>query len=107
MLFNNGKHKRKRLCQSPEVFHGKAAHGLGVTRQTLAWLLSGHAGISLEMAIRLSKAFGCSPESGYNFMFSMTFSKSEDRPRRSEASRFMTPPARNLDMVQQPVKAMQ
>jgi antitoxin HigA-1 len=41
----------------------KAAAGLGVTRKTLSLLLNGHAGISPEMAIRLSQAFGRSPES--------------------------------------------
>ena len=41
----------------------KAAEGLGVTRKTLSLLLNGHAGISPEMAMRLSQAFGRSPES--------------------------------------------
>jgi antitoxin HigA-1 len=41
----------------------KAAEGLGVTRKTLSLLLNGHAGISPEMAIRLSQVFGRSPES--------------------------------------------
>jgi len=41
----------------------QAAKGLGVTRKTLSLLLNGHASISPEMAIRLSKAFGRSPES--------------------------------------------
>ena len=41
----------------------KAAEGLGVTRKTLSLLLNGHAGISPEMALRLSQAFGRSPES--------------------------------------------
>ena len=40
----------------------QAAGALGVTRKTLSLLLNGHAGISPEMAIRLSKAFGRSPE---------------------------------------------
>lgn len=40
----------------------RAAEGLGVTRQALSDLVNGHAGISVEMAIRLSKAFGSSPE---------------------------------------------
>lgn len=39
-----------------------AAKGLGVTRKTLSELLNGKSGISPEMAIRLSKAFGRSPE---------------------------------------------
>ena len=41
----------------------EAAEGLGVTRKTLSLLLNGHAGISPEMAMRLSQAFGRSPES--------------------------------------------
>jgi addiction module HigA family antidote len=41
----------------------QAAEGLGVTRKTLSLLLNGKAGISPEMAVRLSKAFGRSPES--------------------------------------------
>ncbi len=40
----------------------EAAKGLGVTRQALSDLLNEKAGISVEMAIRLSKAFGSSPE---------------------------------------------
>ena len=39
------------------------AAGLGVTRKTLSLLLNGHANISPEMAVRLSRAFGRSPES--------------------------------------------
>ncbi len=38
-----------------------AARGLGVTRQALSDLVNEKAGISVEMAIRLSKAFGSSP----------------------------------------------
>ncbi len=40
----------------------EAAKGLGVTRQALSDLVNEKAGISVEMAIRLSKAFGSSPE---------------------------------------------
>jgi addiction module HigA family antidote len=39
-----------------------AAKGLGVTRKTLSELVNGKSGISPEMAVRLSKAFGSSPE---------------------------------------------
>ena len=35
---------------------------LGVTRQTLNNLVNGKSGISAEMALRLSKAFGSTPE---------------------------------------------
>jgi addiction module HigA family antidote len=40
-----------------------AARGLGISRKTLSALLNGRFGISPEMAIRLSKAFGGSAES--------------------------------------------
>lgn len=40
----------------------KGAEILGVTRLTLSNLVNGKNGISPEMAIRLSKAFGGSPE---------------------------------------------
>jgi addiction module HigA family antidote len=35
---------------------------LGVSRQTLTKILNGSSGISPEMAIRLTKAFGSTPE---------------------------------------------
>lgn len=38
------------------------AKALGVTRQALNNLVNGKSGISTEMAIRLSKAFGSRPE---------------------------------------------
>lgn len=40
----------------------EVAERLGVTRQALNNLVNGKAGISPQMAIRLSKAFGSSPE---------------------------------------------
>jgi addiction module HigA family antidote len=39
-----------------------AAKALGITRAALSNIINGHAGISPEMAIRLSKAFGGIPE---------------------------------------------
>ena len=40
----------------------EGAKVLGVTRQTLTKVVNGKSGISPEMAIRLSKAFGSTPE---------------------------------------------
>ena len=40
----------------------EGAKVLGVTRQTLTKVINGRSGISPEMAIRLTKAFGSSPE---------------------------------------------
>ena len=54
----------RELCLEPMgLTVTKAAWGLGVTRKALSELLNGHSGISPEMAIRLSKAFGGSAES--------------------------------------------
>lgn len=41
----------------------KAAKALGVSRAALSRLVNGTAGVSPEMAIRLSNAFGSTPES--------------------------------------------
>lgn len=52
------------LCLEPlSLTVTEAAAGLGVTRKTLSLVLNGKAGISPEMALRLSQAFGRSPES--------------------------------------------
>jgi addiction module HigA family antidote len=40
----------------------EAARALGVTRQALNNVVNGKSGVSPEMAIRLSKAFGGNPE---------------------------------------------
>lgn len=42
---------------------GEMAQWLGVDRTTLSRLINGHASISVEMALRLSKALGTSAES--------------------------------------------
>ncbi len=42
------------------------AQALGVSRNSVSELLNGHNGISPEMAYRLSKAFGRTPESWLN-----------------------------------------
>ncbi len=40
----------------------EGAKALGVSRTTLSRLINGQAGVSPEMAIRLAKAFGATPE---------------------------------------------
>src|SRR5208282_2896663 len=44
------------------IFRFEGAEVLGVSRQTLNNIIHGKSGISPEMAIRLSKAFGSTPE---------------------------------------------
>jgi antitoxin HigA-1 len=40
----------------------EAAEKLGVTRKTLSQLINGRSGLSAEMAVRLSKGLGTTPE---------------------------------------------
>ena len=55
------------LCLEPlGLSVTRAAEALGVSRKTLSAILNERAGISPEMAIRLSKAFGTSAESWLN-----------------------------------------
>ena len=54
----------KSLCLEPlEVTVTDAAKALGVSRTTVSAILNGRAGISPEMAVRLSIAFSTSAES--------------------------------------------
>lgn len=54
----------RELCLEPlGLTVTEAADALGVSRKTLSALLNGRAGVSPEMAIRLSKAFDTSAES--------------------------------------------
>ena len=57
----------RELCLRPlGVTVTQTAAALGVSRKTLSAILNGRAGISPEMAIRLSLAFGTTPESWLN-----------------------------------------
>jgi addiction module HigA family antidote len=57
----------KELCLEPlELTVTDAANALGVTRKTLSSIINGKAGISPEMAVRLSIAFNTSSESWMN-----------------------------------------
>ena len=54
----------KALCLEPlDLSVTEAAKALDVSRKTLSAILNGRAGISPEMAVRLSIAFGTSAES--------------------------------------------
>lgn len=70
MLMHNPPHPGKvikELCLEPlGISVTAAAEGLGVSRKTLSAILNGRAGISPEMAVRLSIAFDTSSESWLN-----------------------------------------
>lgn len=57
----------KELCLEPlGISVTETAKALGVSRKTLSAIVNGRAGISPEMAVRLSIAFGTSAESWLN-----------------------------------------
>ena len=57
----------RELCLEPLGLNvSEVARALGVSRKTLSSILNGRAGISPEMAVRLSIAFGTSAESWLN-----------------------------------------
>jgi addiction module HigA family antidote len=70
MLMHNPPHPGeiiKELCLEPlELSVTAAAEALGVSRKTLSSIINGKAGISPEMAVRLSIAFNTSSESWLN-----------------------------------------
>jgi addiction module HigA family antidote len=70
MLMHNPPHPGeilRELCLAPlGLTVTEAARALGVSRKTLSGIINGKAGISPEMAVRLSIAFGTSSESWLN-----------------------------------------
>jgi addiction module HigA family antidote len=53
----------REFCIEPlNISVTEAAKSMGVTRKTLSALLNGRSGVSPEMALRLSKVFGRTPE---------------------------------------------
>ena len=70
MLMHNPPHPGevlKELCIEPlGLTVTEASKGLGISRKTLSSILNGKAGISPEMAVRLSIAFDTSSESWIN-----------------------------------------
>ncbi len=70
MLMHNPPHPGeiiKELCLEPlGLTVTEAAKALGISRKTLSSIINGKAGISPEMAVRLSIAFNTSSESWVN-----------------------------------------
>lgn len=58
-----------------------AAERLDVTRQALSALLNGRAGVSVEMALRLSQALGTSPEMWLSMQAAYDLWSAEQKPR--------------------------
>ena len=69
----------------------RAAKGLGVTRQALSDLINEKSGISVEMAIRLSKAFGSTPETWLGMQIAYDLWQARERAESIEVERFEIP----------------
>lgn len=73
----------KTLCLEPlGITVTQAAEALGVSRKTLSAILNGRAGISPEMAVRLSIAFSTTAESWMNQQTQYDLWHAEQRRKR-------------------------
>ena len=66
----------------------RAAQGLGVTRQALSDLVNGKSGVSVDMAIRLSKAFGSTPETWLGVQMDYDLWQAQVRAESIEVEQF-------------------
>ena len=79
----------RRQCLEPfGLSVTRAAQGLGVTRQALSDLVNEKAGVSVEMAIRLSKAFGSSPETWLGMQMAYDLWQAQSRIEQLTVEKF-------------------
>lgn len=79
----------RRQCLEPlGLTVTRAAEGLGVTRQALSDLVNERAGVSVEMAIRLSKAFGSTPETWLGLQMAYDLWQARDHADKIEVVAF-------------------
>ena len=69
----------------------RAAEGLGVTRQALSDLVNEKSGISVEMSLRLSQAFGSTPETWLGMQMAYDLWQARDRGKQIKVERFAAP----------------
>ncbi len=69
----------------------EGARVLGVSRQALNNLVNGKSGVSPEMAIRLSKAFGSSPETWLKMQLDYDLAKARQREGSINVKRVQRP----------------
>jgi addiction module HigA family antidote len=79
----------RRQCLAPlGLSVTEAAKGLGVTRQALSELVNERTGISVEMAFRLSKAFGSSPETWLGMQMAYDLWRARERMQALRVRQF-------------------
>jgi addiction module HigA family antidote len=74
----------------------QVAEGLGITPKTLSNILNEHQGISSEMAIRLSEAFGSTPDFWLKLQRDYELWHAEKKINRSEIQHFWPLPNAEL-----------
>lgn len=79
----------KRQCLEPlGLSVTRAARGLGITRQALSELINEHVGVSVEMAVRLSKAFGSTPETWLRMQMAYDLWRARYKAQEIEVEQF-------------------
>ena len=71
----------------------EGAKVLGVSRQALSRLINGKAGVSPEMAIRLSKAFGSTPDIWIRMQAAYDVAQARTRQGQIKVERYKPRPA--------------
>ncbi len=66
----------------------EAARILGVSRQALSNLVNGSSGVSPEMAIRLSKAFGSTPQAWLKMQLAYDLAQAEKHAGKIKVKRY-------------------
>ena len=74
----------------------EGAKALGVSRQALSRLINGQAGVSPEMAIRFSKAFGTTPDIWIRMQASYDIARAKRQAARIKVVRLAAPGARQV-----------
>ncbi len=69
----------------------EAAKGLGVTRQALSSVLNGKTRVSVDMAIRFSKAFGSTADMWLRLQMAYDLAQARDRAKEIKVKRFAEP----------------
>ena len=69
----------------------EASQGLCITRKTLSMFVNGHAGVSVEIALKLAKAFDTTPERWLNMQKSYNIWESKKEVDLSRVKVFSWP----------------
>ncbi len=92
MSMKNPPHPGKSIaldCLQPfDLSVTEGARILGVSRQTLSNLVNGGGGVSPEMAIRLSKAFGSTPQAWLKMQLAYDLAQAEKHASKIKVKRY-------------------